>query len=127
VVPFVDEGMRSGKAIYTTSQGSARDFASAKDWESYAKNDLGHHAGTFFFSGLGGVLQGHAGDNGLVNKITNPFASKATRLGLNAVGYGMEYVGMSHVKGNYQAMYHKGWEGKARIYSFKSIMYVLIP
>jgi len=127
VVPFVDEGMRSGKAIYATSQGSARDFASAKDWESYAKKDLGHHVGTFFFSGLGGALQGHAGDNGLVNEIDSNFGMKAARVGLSAVGYGIEYIGMSRVKGNYQTMYHKGWESKARIYGFKSIMTLLIP
>ena len=127
MVPFVDEWMRSGKAIYTTSQGSARDFADAKDWESYAKKDLGLHAGTFFFSGLGGALQGHAGDNGIENLISNKFANDAARLGMSAIGYGIEYIGMSRVKGNYQSMYHKGWESKARIYSFKSIMTILMP
>jgi len=127
VVPFVDEGMRSGKAIYATSQGSARDFASAKDWESYAKKDLGHHAGTFFFSGLGGVLQGHAGDNGIESRIRNKFANDAASLGMSAIGYGIEYIGMSRVKANYQGMYHKNWEEKARIYSLKSILIVLTP
>jgi len=127
VVHFVDEWMRSGKAIYTTGQGSARDFADAKDWESYAKKDLGHHAGTFFFSGLGGALQGHAGDNGLVNGMETRGWRIATRFGLNGLGYGMEYIGMSRVKGNYREMYHKGWESKARIYGFKSLMNLLTP
>jgi len=127
VVHFVDEWMRSGKAIYTTSQGSARDFASAKNWESYAKKDLGHHAGTFFFSGLGGVLQGHARDNGIENLISNKYANRAALLGMSAIGYGIEYIGMSLVKANYQGMYHKNWEEKARIYSLKSILIVLTP
>ncbi len=58
----------------------------------------------------GGALQGHAGENGF-----------------NMAGYGLEYIGIARVKGNYQKMYHKGWEEKARIYSFKSIMNILTP
>jgi hypothetical protein len=49
------------------------------------------------------------------------------RSDLSAIGYGIEYLGMSRVKGNYQKMYHKGWEQKARIYGFKSIMHTLTP
>jgi hypothetical protein len=49
------------------------------------------------------------------------------RSDLNAFGYSIEYLGMSRVKGNYQKMYHKGWEQKARIYSFKSVMNALTP
>jgi len=51
----------------------------------------------------------------------------ATRFGLNGLGYGMEYIGISRVKANYQGMYYKGWEYKARIYGFKSLMNLLTP
>jgi hypothetical protein len=87
---------------------------------------MGHHFGTFFISGLGGALQGHAGDNEVLD-IVSPKSKPFIRFGFNSIGYSLEYLGMSRVKGNYQKMYHKGWEQKARIYSFKSVMYILIP
>ena len=80
-----------------------------------------------FCSVCGGVLQGHAGENGLVKEIDSNIGLKLTRLGLSAVGYGMEFTGLSYVKGNYQSFYTKNWEAKARIYSFKSIMTLFQP
>jgi hypothetical protein len=109
------------------AEGTARDFEQAKDWESYKKKDMGHHFGTFFISGLGGLLQKHAGDNKILKKAYGNIGYRAARFGFNMMGYGLEYLGMSYVKGNYQSLYTKGWERKAEIYGFKSIMYILIP
>jgi hypothetical protein len=61
---LINRDMMFEKRISVHVQSTARDFAQAKDWESYTKKDMAHHFGTFFISGLGGVLQGHAGENG---------------------------------------------------------------
>jgi hypothetical protein len=62
-----------------------------------------------------------------MEEISRSRSRSCLRSELSAFGYGIEYLGMSRVKGNYRKMYHKGWEQKARIYSFKSVMYILTP
>jgi len=108
-------------------QALAADFAyTSKD--SYTKKGLEHHFGTFFMGGTGGLLQAHAMNNPLVRggELGQAKGVFAKRAGLSLLGYGIEYVGTSHTKANYQGMYTKGWETKAGLSTFKSLMYSLM-
>lgn len=108
-------------------QGTARDFTQAKDFKSFAKKGMDHHIGTFFFSGLGGVMQEHAAKNDLLAGIQSDSGLTLTRTGLSMIGYGIEYFSLSRVKGNYQKFDHKEWENKSRAYGLKLIVNILKP
>jgi hypothetical protein len=108
-------------------QGTARDFTKAKDFKSFTKKGMDHHIGTFFFSGLGGVMQEHAAKNDLLAGIQSMSGRTLTRTGLSMVGYSIEYFSLSRVKGNYEKFDHKDWENKSRAYGLKLIVNILKP
>jgi hypothetical protein len=103
------------------AQGVAADFAYDPS-RKFFKKGLDQHFGTFFFSGLGGIMQAGAMDNPWVRGSRSEFGAFAKGLGLRTAAYGIEYAGISYVKGNYQGFYTKGWQTKASVSGYKAIM-----
>jgi len=104
------------------TQGLVADFAYDKD-RKFFKKGIDQHFGTFYFAGLGGVMQAGA--------MSADFNLKrgglvATNFILSAAGYTVEYLGASYVKGNYQGFYTNGWQAKASVYGYKALMYSLM-
>jgi len=65
---------------------------------------------------------------------SNPWASDefgqgrglfTKRFTSSLLGYGMEYIGTSMVKGNYQGLSTSGWESKVGLSSYKAMIYSL--
>lgn len=110
----------SDKFLSYALQASATDFAHTAR-ASYAKKDLGHHFGTFFFGGLGGVIQEHTikGNSWAGSKYAA--LGYAKKFGFSMAGYSMEWLGSSHVKNGHQGIYTKDWRKKLGIYGFKSL------
>jgi len=107
------------------TQSVLSDFAYDKDRKFFEKN-LGQHFGTFYMGGLGGLLQSYAMSSPLTLGIKPGLGLSSVAFGFSMAGYGIEYIGASLAKGNYQGLSNKGWQTKAGVSSFKAIMNSLI-
>lgn len=98
-------------------QGLAADFAYDRKRE-FIKKNFGQHAGTFFFSGAGGLIQSHVAMT--KRMFDNPLASMGQYTLMSGVGYGAEMLGLFYAKGNYQKLSFSGT--KATLFGVKALM-----
>jgi hypothetical protein len=106
-------------------QSISADFAYDKE-RAFFKKNIGQHLGTFVIGGTGGLLQMHSMNNDWVRGGDAWTGRVIKGMGLSVVSYGVEYIGASLVKGNYQKLKFYGILKKAGVSSYKSIMYSLI-
>jgi len=107
------------------TQATLSDFAYDGERKFFKKN-AGQHFGTFYMGGLGGILQSYAMSNPLTLGINQGLGRSSVAFGFSMAGYGIEYMGASLAKGNYQGLSDKGWQTKAGVSSYKAIMNSLI-
>jgi hypothetical protein len=115
----------ASKFIEYGTQSSAADFAFTDEYY-YKKRTWQQHLGTFAMGGLGGIMQSYAMNNPWVDSGKLGLNDFGKRSALSALGYGLEYIGTSFVKGNYQGLYTSGWQTKVGVSSYKSMIYSLI-
>ena len=122
---YLDKYAHKIFAKYGT-QNVLADFAFDED-QKFFKKDFGQHFGNFFMGGLGGIMQTYAMSNtwssGKFRQAEGLFTKRFTS---SLLGYGIEYIGTSMVKGNYQGLSTSGWETKAGVSLYKSLMYSLM-
>ena len=107
------------------AQGVAADFAYT-DKKYYTKRTPQQHAGIFAVGAAGGIMQGVAEKSKLPFGTTDKLKRQANFALLSSIGYAGEYFGMSHVKANYQGLYHSGWHTKVGVSGYKVLAYTLM-
>jgi hypothetical protein len=115
----------ASKFIEYGIQSSAADFA-FEDEYYYRQRTWQQHLGIFAVGGMGGVMQGLAGNYGLPFDSDTYTGSVYNHIAQSMIGYGAEFLGNAIVKGGYSSIYTKQWQYKATSYTYKSIIGSLI-
>ena len=106
-------------------QATASDFAYTPEYY-YNQRTMAQHSGIFGMGVLGGVMQGYAMDNPVLDKIQQKttLGARAFVFASQMTGYGIQYAGTTAIMG-YNPIEYEGLGRKATISGYKSLMYSL--